>query len=439
MELNIEKLVYGGDGLARLPPDEHGRGKTVFLPYVLPGEQVDASLIQSRTGFVRAKLNTVLVPSPNRALPECPYFSRCGGCQYQHIDYGAQLRYKTEILLETLRRTAKLELGVEVQTHSSEPWHYRNRTRMHVRHSPEFALGYFKANSHELLPVERCPISSPLINQSISGIWELSRTSKVPSAVHGLQFFANHTDDAMLLELYVGPPAKERQLSQFANALMKQLSATRGVRFFKTSPVEDSPQQLSSSSIHSESFSAIGQDHLLYNAAGHDYRVSGGSFFQTNRFLMEELVAVAIAGAAGQTAFDLYAGVGLFSVPLAAKFKEIIAVEASPYAVADLQQNSPANVQTIRGTTESFLQKHAGQFAPDFILLDPPRGGLGERATTALCRTSASCVTYVSCDPATLSRDLRLLLESGFKVEQAHLFDLFPQTAHMETVLHLVR
>jgi len=255
-----------------------------------------------------------------------------------------------------------------------------------------------------------------------------------------LQFLANHNDKAMLLELYVRSQADQKKLSEFAHSLMARFNAISGVILFETSPVEDESRQLAPlSSIHSGVSTAIGEDHLIYHAVGREYRVSGGSFFQTNRHLVDELVNITTAGAAGQTAFDLYAGVGLFTEPLAAKFTEIIAVEASPQAIADLQHNSPANVKTVCATTEAFLQKQAAQFKPDFILLDPPRAGLGEKAAAALCSIAAKVVTFVSCDPATLSRDLRLLLESGFRVEQAHLFDLFPQTAHIETVLRLVR
>ncbi len=191
MQLKIEKLVYGGEGLARLPADAQGRGKTAFVPLVIPGEQVEASPVETRPGFVRARLDKVLVPSPERVEPGCPYFGRCGGCHYQHINYDAQLRYKADILRETLRRTAKLELTQEIQLHSSEPWHYRNRTRMRVRHAPEFALGYHRSNSHEVLPVESCPISSRLINEAIAAVWKLGREGAIPGSVHGLQFFAN--------------------------------------------------------------------------------------------------------------------------------------------------------------------------------------------------------------------------------------------------------
>jgi len=440
LELQVEKLVYGGDGLARLPADEHGRGKTVFLPLVIPGELVEATLTQSRTGFARARLNKVVSPSADRVAPECPYFGRCGGCQYQHIAYPAQLRFKAEILRETLRRTAKLELDQEIQPHPSEPWHYRNRTRVRLQHTPAFALGYFRANSHALLPVERCPISSRLINQAMTAVWELGRAGNVPATVHDMQFFANHDDSALLVEVYVRPQSANTEAAQFAEALRTALPSVTGVAIFATSPVEDeSRQHAPLTSVHNEDATAVGEEHLIYHAVRHAYQVSTGSFFQTNRFLVDELVKTAVNGAQGSLALDLYAGVGLFTLPLAASFKEVVAVEASPHAYSDLRENVPPNVNAIRATIETFLERQADPLKPDFVLLDPPRAGLGERATAALCRTSAGQVTIVSCDPATLSRDLRLLLESGFKVEQAHLFDLFPQTAHMETVLHLVR
>ena len=440
MELQIEKLVYGGDGLARLPADEQGHGKTVFLPYVIPGELVDATLTQSRSGFVRARVDRILTPSRSRVAADCPYFERCGGCQYQHIDYEAQLEFKVEVLRETLRRTGKIELHREIQRHASPPWHYRNRTRVRLQHAPKFEIGYFRANTHELLAVEQCPLSSPLVNRALATMWDMGRAGQIPTSIHGMQFFASHDDSTLLVEVYVRPQSKSAQVLAFAESLSAGLPPVKGVAIFVASPVEDESRQLAPlTSVHNEAATVAGQGHLTYHAGGHDYRVSAGSFFQTNRFLVDDLVATAVGSAQGALALDLYAGVGLFTRPLTAKFQEVVAVEASAHSITDLRHNAPSGVKAIRATTEAFLAQQARGFKPDFILLDPPRAGLGEKATAGLGRTTASMVTLVSCDPATLSRDLRLLLESGFKVEQAHLLDLFPQTAHMETVLHLVR
>ena len=145
--------------------------------------------------------------------PGCPYFGNCGGCHYQHISYEAQLRHKAEILRETLRRTAQLELQHEIQLHPSSPWNYRNRTRMHVRHTPEFTLGYYRHSSHDVLPVESCPISSPLINQAIAAVWILGRDGAAPKSLHGVQFFANHDDTQLLVEAYVQPGGNSQNYS----------------------------------------------------------------------------------------------------------------------------------------------------------------------------------------------------------------------------------
>jgi 23S rRNA (uracil1939-C5)-methyltransferase len=440
VQFNIEKLVYGGDGLARLPADDKGRGKTVFVPFVLPGEQVEATVIESRSGFARAKLDQVLTPSPDRTAPECQYFGRCGGCHYQHMNYDAQLRYKAEILRESLRRTAKLELQHEIQIYPSPPWNYRNRTRMHVRHALELALGYYRCNSNDVLPVESCPISSPLINRAIDEVWSLGRAKTVPEPLHGLQFFANHDDSQLLVEAYIRPGGDPKELQPFAAALHSALPAVAGVVVFPVSSVDDeSRQHAPLTSAHSEAAQALGGNSLLYHAVAQQYRVSGGSFFQTNRYLVDTLVQVATAGGRGRAALDLYAGVGLFTVPLARQFDQVLAVEPSPNSFADLLLNVADNVKCFRATTERFLAERGSKLAPDVVVVDPPRAGLGEKTAAALGRMSVSHVTYVSCDPVTLSRDLRVLLESGFRVEQAHLVDMFPQTFHLETVLHLAR
>lgn len=440
MQLLIEKLIYGGDGLARLPADDQGAGKAVFLPFVIPGEKVEATLAQSRPGFARAQLNQVLEASPQRVEPGCPYFIRCGGCQYQHIDYAAQLRYKSDILRETLRRTAKLELLCEVEIHAAEPWHYRNRTRMRIHTAPKFQLGYHRNASHQLLPVEQCPISSSLINDAIRAMWTLGGNGAVPRSAHGIQFFATHDDRQLLVELYILPGSDARECQPFAAQLHQALPPVQGVVVFASAPADDDSRQFAPlTSASQEKGQPIGNSELRYRVADHDFRVSAGSFFQTNRFLVEELARVAVGECKGRAALDLYAGVGLFTLPLSLRFDEVLAVEASPHAMADLRHNAAPNVKPIRSTTEAFVVERGPKLALDLVIVDPPRAGLGEKTARALGRMSVPRVTYVSCDPATLARDLNILLESGFKVEHAHLFDLFPQTAHMETVLHLAR
>ena len=172
-------------------------------------------------------------------------------------------------------------------------------------------------------------------------------------------------------------------------------------------------------------------------SAPHRYRVSAGSFFQTNRHLTDELVSIVTNGMSGQTALDLYAGVGLFATALSGQFGRVVAVESSPQSFADLEYNSPENVRAVHAAVDEYLERAGGKRRVDLIVVDPPRGGLGRRVLAGLVKMRPQGLTYVSCDPATLARDLVPLLAAGYGVEQAHLVDLFPQTFHIESVLKL--
>jgi 23S rRNA (uracil1939-C5)-methyltransferase len=426
--LTVEKLVYGGDGLARLPGDEQGRGKTVFMPFVLEGEQVEASLVEHKPGFARARTEKIVRGSEWRVEARCPYFRRCGGCHYQHAGYEHQLQIKVAVLKENLRRIAKVELESELEIHPSPAWNYRNRTRFKIQSSPQFALGYYKFGSHELLPVEECPISSPLINRALAAFWELGRAGKMAEKILELELFANAEDTELLVEAYCAPSIEKGAAEQWAHEVRRALAEIAGAVVF-----------IGGNTVQPELWVVGGAKELTYNTARGSYRVSAGAFFQVNRHLTDELVRIATEGRSGATALDLYAGVGLFSSVLNREFERVIAVESSPTSYADLLYNSAANVKRVRATVEQYLENAAGKLHPDFIVVDPPRAGLGEGVIRNLVKLGAPRITYVSCDPATLARDLRALLQSGYRVEQAHLVDLFPQTYHLESVFHLVR
>lgn len=429
MELTIEKLVYGGDGLARLPADQQGRGKAAFLPFVLPGEAVEAELVEEKPGFARARAAKILHPSPKRIEPGCRYFQKCGGCHYQHTDYEHQLEIKAAILKENLRRIAKLELETELIIHPSPPWKYRNRTRLKIRTQPEFALGYYRHNSHEFLAVEECPISSPLINQTIQALWQAGKIGQLTGEVEEIELFANAEDARLLVELYCSPNISEATARKTAEDLQQSLPQSLGVVAFKRTAPTAEPKPIA----------AAGVTDLQYKTDHNTYRVSAGAFFQVNRHLINELTKIATAGSSGQAALDLYAGAGLFAVPLAKTFAQVIGVESSQTSQSDLAYNSPANVRTVRATVEQYFKNAPAKLSPDLVVLDPPRSGLGESVVRALAALRAPRITYVSCDPATLARDLGGLLKAGYRVEQAHLLDLFPQTFHLETVLRLAR
>jgi 23S rRNA (uracil1939-C5)-methyltransferase len=462
--LNIEKLIYGGDGLARLPAGspgdkDRGRGKAVFIPFVLAGEKIEAEITEEKAGFARARAETVVESSPHRIDPPCPHFSRCGGCHYQQASYEHQLDIKKEILRENLRRIAKLELQCEIQVHPSPPWNYRNRSRLQVRTRPDFAAGYFKFASHELLAVEGCPISSPLINRGIAALWQAGRAGKAVEGVREVEFFANADDTKLLIEMVCAPEARRAAVRAWAEELCAAMPEIVGVAAFRE-PQKGVQKPLVT----------VGASELTYQTKTSAYRVSAATFFQTNRFLIDELVNIVTAGRSGELALDLYAGVGLFSTALARDFHHMVSVESSQTAARDLEYNLPINGKAVHAETGQYVNRtdsagagdawaslKAGSPArpgskedegrkvaprshkPDLIVVDPPRSGLGDPVARALAGTGAPRLTYVSCDPATLARDLVPLQASGYRVEAAHLVDLFPQTYHLESVVQLVR
>ena len=441
MLLNIEKLIYGGDGLARLPADDRGRGKAVFVPLVLAGEKIEAVLTEEKPGFARARATAIVESSLHRVEAPCPHFGRCGGCHYQHASYDHQLEIKKDILLENLRRIAKLELQREIQAHPSPPWNYRNRSRLQVHTRPEFAAGYFKLSSHQLLPVEECPISSPLVNLGIAALWQAGRAGKAVDGVREVEFFANDDDSRLLVEFLCAPEARRAAVRAWAEELCAAMPEIAGVVAFRE------PQK----GVR-EPLVTVGASDLMYQTKMGAYRISAGAFFQTNRFLIDELVEIVTAGRSGELALDLYAGVGLFSTALACNHRHIVSVESSQTAASDLQYNLPGSGKAVHSATEQYLAElgdkgRVGQdevlpqlrHQPDTVVVDPPRSGLGDRVARLLASAGAPRVTYVSCDPATLARDLVPLQAAGYRVEQVHLIDLFPQTYHLESVVQLVR
>jgi 23S rRNA (uracil1939-C5)-methyltransferase len=454
MLLSIEKLIYGGDGLARTPPGADGRSMAVFVPFVLPGEKVEAAARQEKPGFARGSVTELIEASPDRVEACCPYFRQCGGCHYQHIPYERQLEFKGGILRETLQRIAKIELKSEIVPHASPAWGYRNRTRLQVRTAPDFGLGYFRFGSREFLEVRECPISSPAINRVMARLVELGGLS-CPAAVEEIELFADAGDEHLLAWAFCGRDAQANDLLRWADAVQRELAEVSGMAFFASrrrvedeTPVE--AKLLAQSGARAIRYRTIGYQTMGYQTKEHEYQVSAGAFFQANRHLIDELVSVVTGNVRGDLALDLYAGVGLFSAALVGSFHHIFAVEESQTSHGDLMQNVPANVKAVGARTEDYLgndylrsddlrRRRPVRNRPDLVVLDPPRTGAGKTVIRSLVELGAPRVRYVSCDPATLARDLAPLLAAGYHIEEAHLFDLFPQTFHIESVMLLAR
>jgi len=422
VDITIEKLVYGGEGLA------HHDGSTVFVPFVLPAERVAASAVEQKKQFVRARVERVLEPSPDRAQPRCLHFGICGGCHYQHIPYDAQLRYKTEILRETLRRIGRIDWKEEIAAHASPPWGYRNRAQWKVRPLGDAAgaglgIGYFRASSTALCAVEDCAILSPLLLKTLGALRNALAAGTLPRELREIEAFACAGDSKLLLTAtFTSFPARAQEV---ADKIREILPETESLLFHDPSR---------------ERMEVDGPGFVECEAAGRSYRVGHFSFFQVNRFLLDDLVReVAESEECGNLALDLFAGVGLFTLPLAQRFQHVVAVESNPAAAHDLIANATGapTIEVRTADTEEFLEKFKDR--PECVVLDPPRAGLTPGATKQLARIGPARITYVSCEPPTLARDLAALLQAGYEISAVHLFDLFPQTFHMETVVRLRR
>ena len=425
--LSIEKLIYGGDGLS------HTEESTVFVPYVLPGEQVTASVRTRKKRLIHAKLLEVKQPSPARISATCPHFGVCGGCHYQHIETSQQTQFKKEILRETLSRLGGVVWEKEIRAHTAEPFGYRNRAQWAFRDALPRAFGYFLPESAHILPIDACPVLSPCLARAFSQLQNLARANSLSPGILEVEAFVDSEDSKLALNIAFerfSKPAKDLA-AEFKAALPE----------LETLLLLDKTKNR---------FELTGPGFLTHNVGDYSFRVSHLSFFQVNRFLVEDLMKTVLAGAKGQYALDLYAGVGLFTLPLAKAFAKVASVDANLAATRDLRTNAEAAGMELVSHVEhveDFLKKE--QETPDFVVLDPPRAGLGAETTARLANLGAPEIVYLSCDPSTLARDLAVLTGSErktttavtpahrYEITDVQFFDLFPQTFHIETLVRL--
>lgn len=393
--LEIEKWVYGGTGLGRR------EGQVTLVPFVLPGERVKIEVERAKSSLLEARAVEWEVRSPLRVEPPCAYFTRCGGCHYQHAPYEFQAAQKVEIVREVLRRVGKVEAPEEIGLRTGEPLGYRNRSQFHLRGAK---IGYLAAGSHEHVPVDECPISAPAINEALGVLKKSIKDRRWPRFVEQIELFTNGHDTLVnVLETEGG----RRVARGFFEWLGERISGAE-----------------------------LGA--IDYKTAHGRFRVSHDSFFQVNRFLIDALVEEVVGEMSGESALDLYAGVGLFTLPLAKRFGRVTAVESNSASVHDLQYNAAEHgveVEAQRMQSEQYLSGLG--VAPSVIVADPPRSGLGKNVVKHLARVQAPALVLVSCEPATLARDVGALLGAGYRLTSLTVVDLFPQTFHVEVVARL--
>jgi 23S rRNA (uracil1939-C5)-methyltransferase len=427
LRLSIEKLVYGGDGLA------HADGNTVFVPYVLPGEEVRAAAKTKKKKLIWAELLEVSSPAKERGKAKCAHFQKCGGCHYQHISPAEQLRLKKGILCETLSRLGGIAWDSAIVEHTAEPYGYRNRAQWAVRTGLPRALGYFLPESSVIVPIDECPVLSPRLAHTFAKLQDMTRAGTLPAGVQEIEAFADSADEKIALNVAFDKfPKPAEELASIFRSVLPEIESLLLLDQKKNR------------------FELTGPGYLTHEAGGFKYRVSHLSFFQVNRFLIEDLLKAVTANAHGTLALDLYSGVGFFTLPLAKTFQKVVSVDANLAATRDLHANAE-----IAGVTVTSHIEHAEEFLkktkerPEFVVLDPPRAGLGAESAAKLAEIGAQEIVYLSCDPSTLARDLAVLTNSTrkpkeiagpsnrYEIREMHLFDLFPQTFHIETLVRL--
>ena len=393
IEVECTGFTTGGRAVGKAPD-----GRTVFVEYALPGERVIAEITANHPTYLEACAITVLRPSPERVEPPCEYFGRCGGCQLQHAAYPEQLRLKTEIVAEQLRRIGRFEADevvalVRPMIGMDDPWGYRNHLRFTVRRDGD--VGYMLRGTHRFLRVDYCEIAHPRVNEV------LRRVQGNTIVAHQLAVrIGENTGDAMI---------------------QPKIDWRPGHR-----------------AAHVES----GQKTYRESLNGVQYQISGPAFFQVNTRQAERLVAIAVAhvlDANPHVVVDAYAGVGTFAGHLADKVHQVVTIEESAAAGVDAEVNLAQfeNVTRITGKVEALLPGMTPE--PDVVIIDPPRAGLFPAVIEAILASAARRVVYVSCDPSTLARDLRLFVDGGFVVREVQPVDMFPQTQHIECVVALDR
>jgi 23S rRNA (uracil1939-C5)-methyltransferase len=399
--LELTGMAHGGAALGR-----HEK-RVVFVPYALPGETVRAEIVEDKGRYAFARLVDVLAPSPDRVVPPCPYYGPggCGGCQWQHVEYQAQLRLKRDVVADQLVRIGSLaDPPVRPVIADGSGWAYRNHARFHP--AADGGLGFLSAGSDEAVSVDECRILHPLLaglyaslDLEFEGLLQLSLRAGVATGDRMLVF--EMVDDL--------PPALESDLPVSCVLL---LSDGRHANL-------------------------IGSNHVSEVVCGRTYRVSAPSFFQVNTGQAERLVERVLAYLdlkRGETVLDAYCGVGLFTLPIAEVAGLVVGVEAAPAAVADLLENCAGldNVDVIEGPVEAVLPEL--DVPLDAAVVDPPRAGVDRFALDALVERRPARLVYVSCDPATFARDAKRLVRAGYRLVEVQPVDLFPQTYHVESV-----
>ena len=433
ISLSIESLAYGGDGIARLED-----GRTAFVSGTVPGERVTVEVLEEHPRFVRARAVDILEPSPDRVTPPCPYFGLCGGCSWQHVTYSAQLTAKRNAVVDALARIGHVEGAEELvaaTVESPDRYGYRNKVELVVdTSSPRPKLGFHRSSSAQIVEIEECfllPKAHRKSPRALAGALRYLAGDQDLGLERVALRVAAHTKDVEVA-LWGSPGAFPRKAA--ATTLGSAIKSTSLVRVMTKGATKE--RRIAGVEVLS------GKGHWTERLLGTSMAISAPSFFQVNTKAAEKLVELvldALAPDGSDRVLDLYAGAGTFSLPLARVAGEVVAVEAASSAIRDLRRNLEAESLWADVIGGDAVNELASLGHVDAAVVDPPRSGLHPDAARALAATRVASIAYVSCDPATLARDVSALASCGYVLTSATPVDLFPQTFHVETVAVLRR
>ena len=401
-EIALITLTYSGDAMGRLPD-----GRAIFVPFGLPGERVRVQVTEQKNNYARGEIVEIVEASPERIQARCTHFAICGGCHYQHLPYSKQLEAKKDILHDQLKRIGKIPNPPVAPTVASpSEWNYRNHVQFHLTENGK--IGFVNAAGNKVIRISECHLPETNINAFWPGLQFESNMD-----IERVSLRTGADDDLMLLLESDSPDAPELELEA-------------GISVAHV--YEDHTVVMA------------GDDHILIRVLGRDFKVSAPSFFQVNTAMAEKMVEhllSALPVTKEDTLLDLYSGVGLFSAFFASRAGRVIGIESSPSACEDFAINLDEfeNVDLYEGEAEEILPALVAQIAnPPYIIVDPPRAGLDRHVLDALVKLGPRIIAYVSCDPSTLARDAKRLIEGGYALKQVTPFDLFPQTYHIESI-----
>jgi 23S rRNA (uracil1939-C5)-methyltransferase len=419
--VSVTSLAYGGDAVG------HIDGKVVFISGAVPGDELRVRIVQDKGSFLLGEIDEIVTPSPNRVEPFCPIASRCGGCQWQAVDYGEQLEWKRTIVRESLRRISDIgSVEVEPCIPSPSDRGYRTVARYPARVKTKgLEFGYYERKTHTITPVENCPVAAEKVNELASYLRE---------------FFGEITPDLDITELtlqasvnepsaIVGITTKsQHDLSGAADIMLKDIPWLEGVVHHNG---------------HSNKKQYYGKHVRHETVSGKKFRIRENSFFQINVGQAEKLtslVADMLDVGEKDVVVDGFGGVGLFSLTAAGKENAVHLYDSSRPAVKDSTHNAKnmgfTSFSACKADTPTALELIG---SADKLILDPPRQGLGPKIVTAACGFGARTIVYISCNPTTLARDLKSFIDAGYTVERVVPVDMFPHTYHIETVVKLVK